>query len=337
MKLIYTLSIVASTAVAIYSCSSSNCSSENCSEQSSKSIKPLIERADIPVISGELKEYIKAAPDTATEKWFTNDHCFIEAKDGTLHWFGINNPFPPKGKELYSYHPYIGHCTTTTPQGEWERHNWAIDEFEGTEYLGAPYVIWHEESSRYAMVLETNRGTRRLEVYWSTDLNNWEETGAAILPDDLWISSRDPHIMKGDDGKYWIHIASHNNDNVKQSQILRIKTSDFVTFEKPETILGVNDCKWATLLESPFVVERDGLWYLFFTYAHRRYTETCVVVSESSNNFNLEEGAITTLFGHGAELFTYRDETYITSCGPEDGHILNRHGVSIAKLKWLKQ
>ncbi|MFI3295750.1 MAG: hypothetical protein R3Y19_06990 [Rikenellaceae bacterium] len=301
--------------------------------------KSLIERAEIPFVLGEMRTVIEASPSAdSTGRWFTNDHCFIEDKQGTLHWFGINDPYPPEGKELYRYHPYLGHATTTgSPLESWKREKFALDESAGTEYLGAPYVVWHEESGRYAMVVETWRDTRRLEVYWSDDLYDWQETAVPILPETLWVGTRDPHIMRGDDGKYWIHVVATGNKGVGESQVLRIRTSDFVTFDEPETILGIQDCTWATLIESPFLVERNGLWYLFFTYAHRRYAETVVVVSDNPDSFDYYNNTLTTMFSHAAEIFEYKGKVYFTSCGPEDEHYLNSHGVSMAELRWLKQ
>ncbi len=299
----------------------------------------VLERAEIPYIWGESKTVIEAkpSPDFDDQRWFTNDHCFVVDKEGTLHWFGINNPFPPAGKELYRYHPYLGHCTSQSAEGGWKREPFALDESKGTEYVGAPYVVWHEESGRWAMVVETWREPRRLEVYWSDDLYNWEETKVPILPDKLWVGTRDPHIMVGDDGKYWIHVVATGNKGGKQSQILRIRTTDFVNFDEPETVLGINDCEWATLMESPFLVERNGLWYMFFTYAHRRYAETVVVVSDDPNHFDYYNNTLTTMYGHAAEIFEYKGKTYITSCGPEGASVLNTHGVTMAELRWAKQ
>ena len=299
----------------------------------------LFNRVEIPYLKGESRQIFEAkpSPDFDQNEWFTNDHCFIEDKSGKLHWFGINNPYPPPGKQLYRYHPYIGHLTSEDATKNWKREEMALNEIEGTEYLGAPYVIYHEESDRYAMVVETWLDTRRLEVVWSDDLYNWERTYKAILPDDLWISSRDPHIMKGPDDKYWIHIVSTGNKGVKQTQVLRIRTKDFVHFEAPETILGINDNNFATLIESPFVYERNGTWYLFFTYAHRRYTETIVIASDNPNHFDYEKNVITTLFGHAAEIFTYKGKEYISSCGPEDRQYYKYQSVTLAELGWFRQ
>ena len=299
----------------------------------------LLSQADIPFIQGESRKIFEARPESVSgqEDWFTNDHCFVEDIHGNLHWFGINNPYPPEKKELYRYHPYLGHRISTMAIGDWQSKAFAIDESAGTEYVGAPYVIWHQESGRWVMVVEVWPDQRRLEVYWSTDLDHWEASGTYIHPEKLWISSRDPHIMKGPDGKYWIHIVSTGNEGVKQSQVLRIRTTDFIQFEDLETILGINDNDFATLIESPFLLKHGEWWYLFFTYAHRRYTETLVVVSDNPDHFDYENNTLTTLFGHAAEIFSFKGETYISSCGPEDRHYANHQSVSLAPLGWLKQ
>ncbi|MCY4561884.1 MAG: hypothetical protein OXC03_06225 [Flavobacteriaceae bacterium] len=300
----------------------------------------LLEQAEIPYLKGGSDLIFEAKPslDFDDSQWFTNDHTFITDKEGNLHWFGINNPYPPEGKYLYRYHPYLGHLTSNDATKNWKREKFAIDESTGTEYVGAPYVVWHEESERWVMVVETFlEGNRRMEVCWSDDLYNWERTYEAILPETLWLTARDPHIIKGEDGKYWIHLVSVD-DSVSPtiSQIVRLKTIDFVNFEEPQPIMGIADnVSWCGV-ESPFLIQRNNLWYLFFTYAHRRYTETIVVVSDNPNHFDYENNRVTTLFGHAAEIFEYKGITYISSCGPEDKNILNHQSVSLAELGWFR-
>ena len=314
--------------------STTGLSAAQANDSSGQNKKPV----DFPVLLGESREVITAHPEKPGEiGWFTNDHCFIEDRNGRLHWIGINNPFPPSGKKLYRYHPYLGHYSTTDPLGKWQKHPWALDESNGTEYLGAPAVIWHENQQRYVMVVETRLDTRRLEVCYSDDLTSWKRTRKAILPEKLWISTRDPQIIARPDGSYWIIITSFDTHNRKESQIIRLITKDFITFQGPEVIMAIQDYRsWGTLIESPFLWEHNGLWYLFFTYAHRRYCETPVVVSGSPDNFDFQKNCITTLFGHAAEIFTYQGKTYISSCGPEDKHATNKHGVTLAELGWAR-
>jgi len=318
--------------MAIFTCFVCSCGSRQDKQRSP------VERADIPFLAGESRTIIDAGPDTALfkNKWYTNDHCFVIDHEGTLHWFGINNPYPPEGKRLYRYHPYLGHAVTDNPTRAWERLPFALDESLGTEYLGAPYVIWHDESQRWVMILQTRFEERYgLEVCWSGDLHHWERTNTPIMEDILRSSTRDPHIMKGPDEKYWTHVVSSGIDQADNAQIIRFKTKDFRSFEEPEVIMEIACIR--TAIESPFVLERNGLWYLFCTYAHRRYEETVVIVSDDPGHFDLEQNCLTTLFGHAAEIFTYEGRTYISSCGPEDEQFLNQHGVTLAELAWASQ
>jgi beta-xylosidase len=298
----------------------------------------LPENAEIPYLKGESRMVIDPSPKPGSDenKWYTNDHCFVTDHNNNLHWFGINNPYPPEGKRLYRYHPFTGHLITKNPVKNWERLPFALDESKGSEYLGAPYIIWHEETGRWVMVIQSRfEPVYGLEVCWSDDLNKWERTGKAILYGTLWSSTRDPHIMKGMDGKYWIHLVSGGVNGINEAQIIRIRTKDFNSFEPPEVIMEIKGNR--TSVESPFVLERNGAWYLFCTYAHRRYEETIVIVSDNPDNFSYEDNCLTTLFGHASEIFTFNDKTYISSCGPEDNQALNQHGVTLAELGWLKQ
>ncbi|QGY47214.1 hypothetical protein GM418_27180 [Maribellus comscasis] len=299
----------------------------------------LLSRAEIPYIFGESKHIIDANPnpDTDPNKWYTNDHCFVVDKDSTIHWFGINNPLPDERSQLYQSHPFTGHLIAKNPNGPWERLPFIFDE--KAEYLGAPFVIWHEESQRWVMVIQTGPSDfRGLEVCWSEDLYNWKRTRKRILSNVIWEGTRDPHIIKGADGKYWIHLVTTKKlGKTNESQVIRIKTADFENFEDPKTVLKItDDVKWSGV-ESPVFIQRGDLWYLFFTYAHRRYAETIVVVSDTPEFFDYEKNVITTLFSHAAEIFNYGGVTYISSCGPEDQHVLNTHGVTLAELRWMQQ
>ena len=301
--------------------------------------KEFSNKLEIPIIMSSFKDVIPAHPEGFSKKgWFTNDHSFVEDKNGKLHWFGINNPYPPKGKRLYRYHPYLGHMSTSTPLKKWTRHKWAIDESKGTEYVGAPAVVWHDKEQKYVMVVETwLKGKRRLEVCWSKNLMDWQRTYKPILPNKLWYTTRDPQIIKKSDGNYWIILASTGAEGKNGSQVIRLETKDFKKFSDPKEIFNLEDNAKATYLESPFIVYRPKtkLWYLFFTYAHRKYAETFVIVSKNPDKFELKN-TLATLFSHAAEIFSYKGKTYISTCGPEDRHSRNTQATALAELEWIK-
>jgi len=62
-----------------------------------------------------------------------------------------------------------------------------------------------------------------------------------------------------------------------------------------------------------------------------------VIVSNTPHYFDYPDNCLTTLFGHASEIFSYNGKEYITSCGPEDKHSQNNHGITLAELGWLGQ
>src|SRR5262249_21309677 len=48
-----------------------------------------------------------------SQKWYINDHCFIEAHDGTWHLFGITHPEPAAPMD----EKFFAHATTPTLTG----------------------------------------------------------------------------------------------------------------------------------------------------------------------------------------------------------------------------
>lgn len=287
---------------------------------------------EIPFIIGQSKCVINPNYKNDDRKWFINDHCIFEDQEGVVHFFGIHNPYPDDMDQLYTYHPYIGHSICGDNIYDWTKQPHALDDSNGEEYLGAPFVTYLETQGRYVMLFEAMQNKKRiLELAYSDDCYYWERQGESILQ-SLGYTKRDPFIMKSKEGKYVIYLA---NPTKKGSSIAVVETEDFIHFTDPKICLSIpDDVSWSGI-ESPFVVERDGLYYLFFTYAHRHYYETVVCVSYRYDLFT-PMTQVTTLFGHASEIFTYKDKQYITSCGPEDMQCLNKHGLYIARLEWVK-
>lgn len=293
----------------------------------------MLERAEVPYLKGALRTALFPNPNGKSKGWFINDHCFIEDEMGILHFIGINNPFPPAGKALYRYHPYLGHAICNAdPMSDWERKEHAIDDSGGAEYLGAPYIVKY--NGQYVMLFESMlENKRHLELAYSNDLYNWERSNKPVLHDlGLGHTKRDPCIFKEGD-EFLIYV---NNPTKAGSKVACIRTRDFKNFSTPQNVIAIDDGVTWGGIESPFLIKRKGLYYLFICYAHRHYAETIVLVSDNPESFDLDN-AVTTLYTHAPEIFSYRGKTYITSCGPEDNQMVNEHGLEIVEMGWLEQ
>jgi len=286
---------------------------------------------EIPVIAGGYQEIIPATPEGSVQPWFTNDHTFIQGEDGTWHCFAINNPMVDDLRTLYREHPYILHATADEVTGPWTRHGFAIDESAGIRYVGAPFVV--RRGRGYVMLVESVWGEKRgLEIVRSDDLVRWTRDRMEVITNQPSMR-RDPCILRDEDrGDWLIYLCVPWRG---QSQITLCRTRDFETFSEPQVVLSLDDgCPWGSL-ESPFVVRRNERYYLFFTHSMHHYHETAVIASASCDRFDWTH-QIATLHAHAAELVREGEDWFISSCGPEDRRLNNRHGIELARLRWLQ-
>ncbi|GGK46187.1 MULTISPECIES: family 43 glycosylhydrolase [Flavobacteriaceae] len=292
----------------------------------------LTEIAEIPFTKGQAQYVLNAEPIDSIGEWYINDHTFIEDLKGNLHFFGINNPFLKDGSYNYSYHPHISHAVMSAPEKEFEHVGMAISEYKnGNGFVGAPYVVKNKEG-KYLMFFQAKFGKERFqELAVSDDLYNWKRTHAPILASH--DNMRDPCFFQDDNGKDYLYIVT---PRMEGSSISVIETENFEAFGKPKEVIHIPDGVSWSGLESPYVVKRNGLYYLFVSYAHRHYDETLVIVSDRFDSFKLEN-TITTLHSHAPEIVTYKGKTYISTCGIEGHQMLDNHGLYWYELQWLKQ
>lgn len=98
-------------------------------------------------------------------------------------------------------------------------------------------------------------------------------------------------------------------------------------------------------LESPFVVDIDGKFYLFVTYTDSgddTYNDTLVFTSDDLLNFGSYEcdggvEPVARLSCHAPEVLKVNGEYYITTCGWKRKPVPNAGSVSFAKLDWVEE
>ena len=155
---------------------------------------------------------------------------------------------------------------------------------------------------------------------------------------------RDHFVLKVSDDEYLMYVVGVHQ---KCGAVSCFSSRDLITwqFEKFALTSGENaplKPAWGAF-ESPFVIKKDGLYYLFVTYtdcSSSNYNDTLVFCSEDPRNFGEYNGEadgvkpITKLSAHAGEILEYNGKYYITTCGWNSMPNPNKGAVSIAQLEW---
>jgi len=317
----------------------------------------------IPVIDGEFK--LVYTPDPENPKgWFINDHCLLVGDDGKIHFIGIENqyalteeyrsnydinefieeepdqPFMETLSRIIHSHAYdrdkinthyrLGHAVADNIWGPWEKKKAIFGNEGGSEFYGSNFIMKHDK--KFYMLLDSE-----ITMAESNDLYTWKKFIPPKHPGANVAGWRDPCVIKLEDGTYLQYFTGESDEPDKYGEVINLSVSkDMVNWKmiEPCYSMRVSEVDFG-IFESPFVYKKDGLYYLFICFAHQRYYQTFVVVSDNPYQFR-QEDIITTLFTHAGELIEIEGITYMSSCGIEDPQLLNYTGLWIAQLKWMK-
>jgi beta-fructofuranosidase len=278
------------------------------------------------------------------EQWYINDHTIFRALDGTWHLIGITHAEPFKPFEEVD----LAHATAPSLLGPWTKQPPVLtaDAAWGERHLWAPHVIEHE--SRYWMFVcggsLEGQDKYRLHLATSDDGFTWTRHAQNPLVIDGY-EARDPMVLRVEDR--WVMYYTANSEPQGGNHIVAAAESDDLVHWSGRTVVyrdelvgtGAGPC------ESPFVVRRDGTYYLFMGPADSGeamrqqaageridwptvYSSTLVLASDDPLRFERadEVGYITS---HAAEVIV--DETgndWISHCGWGQG------GVYLAPLRF---
>ncbi len=264
---------------------------------------------------------------------YVNDHCIVSGPDGKEHLFGITS------HNGHSYdEKYFVHASGESLEGKFTELGRAIDR--GT-LAWAPCVT--ERDGVYYMIY----GPSPTSLAVSNDMLEWFGYKINIENEPLMAVHRDHFVLKTDGG--YIMYASGVKD--KRGCISVMRSDDLISWsfcgyalESGENA-ELNDCAWGAF-ESPFVVEKDGLFYLFTTYTNcskENYNDTLVFVSDNPLRFGVYKGnrdntkPITKLSAHAPEILLRNGKYYITSCGWIDAPTPHKGCVSVAELEFTEK
>lgn len=282
----------------------------------------------IPYISSEWRVLLRPQINGK----YINDHCLFKAHDGRYHLFGITSFEGGAPNERYFVHG-------TTESLASEMKEWPERAINRGTLAWAPCVV-RTEGDYYYMFY----GPSPTSLSVSFDLWEWYNHTVTLNNEPLFSAHRDHFVLKLDDGSYLMYIVGTKD---KKSCISLFKSDnllewDFVGYAM---ISGENaplNPPWGAM-ESPYVIKKDDLYYLFVTYTDcniENYHDTLVFVSSDPYNFGVYNGGeggsipVTTLRAHAPEIIEENGKYYITTCGWLNCNTPNEGCVSIAELGW---
>ncbi|MBQ4585233.1 MAG: family 43 glycosylhydrolase [Clostridia bacterium] len=284
----------------------------------------------IPYISSEWKELLK--PHESGN--YINDHTIFKAHDGNWHLFGISSFLGGATNERWFAHGVTP--SLDTPMREMRR------EIDRGTLAWAPCVIRTEEDYYYMFY-----GPSPTSLSVSFDLYEWYNHTITLKNEPLFGAHRDHFVLTLDDGSYLMYVAGTKD---KRSCISLFHSQNLIEWEfEGYAMTSGEDAPlnpaWGAM-ESPYVIQIDGLYYLFVTYtdsAKENYHNTLVFVSSNPHNFGIYNGGnggaipITTLHAHAPEIVLDDGQYYITTCGWLDYDTPISGAVAIAKLDFKEQ
>lgn len=159
----------------------------------------------------------------------------------------------------------------------------------------------------------------RLCTAFSDDLVNWEQHPEnPVLGPPSWAQEfgacKDTHVLPRDDGAYLIYyVVSPKGGG---GAVALASTRDFETFEQcPKPVITMPAfIRGSGGLESPGVVERDGLFHLFVSGGEGMMH----MISDDPEDWNMSRGIYRVGPFVAAEMFEWRGEWWLTSTKKEE-------------------
>jgi hypothetical protein len=260
---------------------------------------------------------------------YVNDHTFFRGPDGTWHLYGITGNAQPDGTVPDSdLERTFLHATAPSLTGPWTTRAPALtyDPSYGETHLWAPYVMTDGSGTYYMFYAGGGDPTQaEINLATSTDLYHWTRSPGGPLFHD-GFEARDPYVTRiGDE---WVMYYEATSAATGGNYVVAYRTStDLVhwsgrstAFTDPTSGTGAGNT------ESPFVVQHDGLWYLFLG-PRGGYSGTDVFRSDDPFSFSTS-GSAGHIWSHAAEVVQDGSSWYVSAAG------WWQHGVSLAPLTW---
>ncbi len=264
-----------------------------------------------------------------------NDHSLIQDDSGTWHLFGITSHAEEDFSECERYFVHAAGALNGEPMQELQK------VCDNGVRAWAPCVV--RQGPRYIM----HYGPSPMRMASSMELTHWMEHSPVIQGAPLDSCHRDSMVLPKPGGGWWMYITGI--DENMNGVISVLESEDLITWTFLRFALRTTDAcgvkpPWGGT-ESPFVVYREGLYYLFITLTdckQHNYHNTLVFASEDPTDFGCysgnpeRDGVVAQLHAHAPEVIQEQDgQWYISTCGWRGYNCPVEGGVGIAKLDWI--
>lgn len=269
-----------------------------------------------------------------TGAWYYNDHTFIRDATGTWHLFGITNPEPaiPLNYDVESEDQF-GHATAPSLIGPWTKRPFSLMTLPsyGETHLWAPHVIF--SNGTYYMFYSgggRDPASQQINLATSTDLYNWTRQSTPLFLDGY--QARDPMVIRV--GNQWVLYYAATSTPQGGNYVVAYRTSTNLTTWSARQIAFIDPMTGteAGPTESPFVVQRNGWYYLFLgprpyhlLYAPPDFPGTDVFASQDPFHFAVSQ-QVGHIASHAAEVVDDGTRLWASHAGWGLG------GVSLAPL-----
>ena len=279
---------------------------------------------------------------TDEEPWYLNDHTFVRGPDGTWHLIGITHAEPAAPHDEL----HLAHATAPTLHGPWTAQPFAtsVDTAAGETLLWAPHVIHHDDRF-WMFVCAGGESMDAYRIHLATsddDCVTWTRHPANPLLVDGY-EARDPMVLRVGD-RWVLYYTATSTPAGGNFVVAAVESDDLVHWHgRREVYRDACSGTFGGGTESPFVVERDGRWYLFLgpdwqglldaleqtgRYDPASYRRSRVLVSDDPFSFDAAD-EVGRIDAHAAEVVVDDDgSTWVSHCGWGQG------GVFLAPLTW---
>ncbi|MEU9159971.1 family 43 glycosylhydrolase [Streptomyces sp. NPDC048424] len=264
-------------------------------------------------------------PSTAGGPRYLNDHTLIKAR-GRWHLFSIVGDSAPRGESPDSTGEIaFAHASAPSPNGPWTTHADALTldpSYFGEEHLWAPHVV--EAGGRFWMFYAGGGRTgAAISLATSADLFTWTREPSGPLFRGL--AARDPMVLRV--GGEWVMYYTELSGTGGHHVVAHRRSADLLHWSEPGTAFtDATTDTTVSVTESPYVVERDG-WYYLFIGPRGGYEGTDVLASRDPFRFDLA-GYAGHVAGHAVEVVADGEEWYASAAG------WFRNGLHVAPLYW---